>query len=58
VFDRFEGQLIGSDGALVLRLMTSNAGELISSAVVAKLWNMTKDDLLNEIHYDAKQHRY
>jgi hypothetical protein len=57
VFDRFESKMIGTDGTLVLRLMVMNAGELIGSAVIAKMWNQSKDELLKKIRYEAQHLR-
>uniref|UniRef100_A0A914WJA7 Innexin n=1 Tax=Plectus sambesii TaxID=2011161 RepID=A0A914WJA7_9BILA len=45
LFNRFANDFVGSDGVIVLRLLTRNAGELAGSCVVGALWNMSKDGL-------------
>uniref|UniRef100_A0A914WC36 Innexin n=1 Tax=Plectus sambesii TaxID=2011161 RepID=A0A914WC36_9BILA len=45
LFNRFANDLVGSDGVVVLRLLTGNAGEIVGSCVVRALWNMSKDEL-------------
>lgn len=44
-FDHFADNLIRSDGVVVLRLLTRNAGDIIGSSVVATLWNMSRDEM-------------
>lgn len=49
--------LIGNDGALVLRLMVQNAGEIITSKVAAKLFEVHCDDEKNREKFENTYER-
>jgi hypothetical protein len=55
LFDRFVNKMVGSDGVVVLRLLTRNAGEIVGSTVVWTLWNMCKEDLKRQRGYQGSQ---
>jgi len=56
-FKSFTNNLVRSDGVVVLRLIASNAGEIICSTVVAELWKLHKKHLAKHVvgrSYDEK----
>jgi hypothetical protein len=48
--------MVRSDGIVVLRLMSANAGEIVSSNVLVKLWELCKPDILRQIHNERARH--